>query len=61
MDSDDVREEVLSVETMVELLAIGVIVIPCRDKSSKGWATSSERWVPAGTCRSVSPNLIRET
>ena len=59
MDSDDVREEVLSVETSVEL--IGVIVIPCRDKSSKGWATSSERWVPAGTCRSVSPNLIRET
>ena len=56
MDRDDDRREGLSVEVVD--IAIGVIVIPCRDRSSKGWATSSERWVPPGTCRNVSPNLI---
>ena len=59
MDKDEVRIDGFSFIEVVEL-AIGVIVIPCRDRSSKGWATSSGRWVPSGsTCRKESPNLIR--
>ena len=59
MDKDEVRIDGFSFREVVEL-AIGVIVIPCRDRSSKGWATSSGRWVPSGsTCRKESPNLIR--
>ena len=59
MDKDEVRIDGFSFIEVVEL-AIGVIVIPCRERSSKGWATSSGRWVPSGsTCRKESPNLIR--
>ena len=42
MDKDEVRIDGFSFIEVVEL-AIGVIVIPCRDRSSKGWATSSGR------------------
>ena len=59
IDSDEVKGEELPPTGMREV-EIGVIVTPCRDRSSKGWATSSvRRYVPVvDACRSDSPNLI---